>query len=442
MINVLWIEDFGGGEITATVDSLFKGTFGGNQPEKTIPKLSKQLEANGIFLRTNFQDGLNFIKKASHTVDLIILDIDLKTHGNGCELEPATLTTLKNHYDLENQDDEKQLNISLSQLKQCAGYHLYVELILNQQYPKDKIIFCSNHGENLASINSAFKSAMMEMPVIYKKSDSQVIEEVKAACFKNHYGTLRRAIIDGCEILQKKIANPDIQFNHLLKDENKRMSVSDLKNYLNLLASLLPLQEPSAEDKYNLYKLFIRTLSHEWERDLNFAKAGKNRELSAFMNIMKNSRNWITHSSIFDHVSEEDVAFLFICNMRAFFELSKNLEPFEHKLLQTLRGEDPLKSPNPLQLPKLKKGLLKQYRELSNNYRRYKYNIASFSDLLRDYQRKRLDSFPNELLNRLYQLFWFETSPGEIKTSSDSKELIYCRNIQLDSHCSRHLVTT
>jgi hypothetical protein len=103
--------------------------------------------------------------------------------------------------------------------------------------------------------------------------------------------------------------------------------------------------------------------------------------------------------------------------MRAFFSLNKNLEIYEQRLLLLFER-------NTLQLPKIKSGLLKQYKNLSNKAGN-PYNIISFSKMLKDYQLNHHSSSTGELLNGLYQLFWFETSPGKIKKSGSSDELIY-----------------
>lgn len=47
---------------------------------------------------------------------------------------------------------------------------------------------------------------------------------------------------------------------------------------------------------------------------------------------MKNVRNWAAHKNIFENLTEKEVAFLFLINMRSMFQLNAIL-PFEKALL-------------------------------------------------------------------------------------------------------------
>jgi len=455
MSNILWVEDFGGGEVITTVDDVLGGIIEtGNLPnEKRI--LRKVLENNGITLHINFQDATSFINEHLNTIDFVILDIDLDSHAKGKDVTqdcPETIKILKTYYDLTDTGDEAKLMDALSDLQKHAGFHLYVDLLFNHQYPREKILFCSNHGENLKTIQNAFKAAMMEMPPIYTKSDEKVKKLVRIRS-KSKYAILRRGIIDGCNAIQEKLEherqalissegnqgggkglealrglkesrqkqNKAIPFNNYI-DSAKQVSIQDMQNYLTILSELLPLQEPDQAEKSSKYKLFVRTLSHEWERKLIWRNIGQNKQLRAFVSIMKNTRNWGMHTSTFDHLSDEDVAFLFICNMRAMFDLSDDLELHEKKLLPFFKRMNISKT-------KLTEVMIKKYHWLSNEIPGSYYNVTSFPDLLYKYQRdERIDSSVPNLIQGLYQLFWFQTSPGVVRKSYN--QLTYSFNIE------------
>lgn len=99
------------------------------------------------------------------------------------------------------------------------------------------------------------------------------------------------------------------------------------------MENFLPLREP--DDKATCYKLFLRTLTHEWES----AKPDKIKGLAW---IMKSTRNWITHNSnLFNALDETMLAYLFIINMRVMFDFDKKLESCE-KILLNLFATDAL----------------------------------------------------------------------------------------------------
>lgn len=122
------------------------------------------------------------------------------------------------------------------------------------------VLFCSNHGENSLSTREAFKTAKIALPTIYEKSAPEVQAWVKT-CYENPYSRLRRGVIEGCQYV-KKLVDDKLYFNEYIK-KNERVKPEDILNYLDVIENFLPLREPI--NKTALYKLFIRTLSHEWE---------------------------------------------------------------------------------------------------------------------------------------------------------------------------------
>jgi len=451
--NILWVEDFGGGDVIATVDDVLGGIIKTENLPNEKRKLRKILKDKGITLQINFQDAASFIKESINTIDFVILDIDLDSHAKGKDVTkdcPETISILKKHYNLSDTGDEVKLMDALSDLQKHAGFHLYVDLVFNHQYPRDKILFCSNHGENLVTIQNAFKAAMMEMPKIHTKSDQKVKKLVRKGS-KSRYAILRRGVIDGCNAIKQHLENKHfiptgenqregkglgalkglqesfqeqnkaIPFNRYI-DRSKNVSIQDMQNYVKILAELLPLQEPNQAEKFNKYKLFVRTLSHEWERDIKWREIGSDKELRAFVSIMKNTRNWVMHSNTFDHLVEADLAFLFICNMRAMYDLGSEIEPYESKLFELFE---------PVNISKriLTDTMIKKYHWLSKKNPGSFYSIISFDEMLKKYQRGDGNRPVSDLIRGLYQLFWFKTSPGEVRKSKERKELTYSFNI-------------
>jgi len=74
-----------------------------------------------------------------------------------------------------------------------------------------------------------------------------------------------------------------------------------MRDYVEVLEKFLPLREPN--NKTSLYKLFIRTLTHEWE-------ASDPKKIKGLAWIMKNTRNWIAHNSnLFNALDEQMLAY-------------------------------------------------------------------------------------------------------------------------------------
>jgi|GEM_PF-1389821 len=179
---------------------------------------------------------------------------------------------------------------------------------------------------------------------------------------RNDYLVLRRGVIEGCGFLKSHIEKDEanIQFRDFIKIENQQPTIeiptADMGNYLDTLAQFLPLLKQS-DDPTIFYRLFLRTLVHEWEENIEAKwlkeKHGndlsKIRDIYTFAWLMKMTRNWVSHANLLEPLNPQFIAFLFLVNMRAMFKLPKTVQPYEHILLRCISPS----LPNPIILKEL-----------------------------------------------------------------------------------------
>jgi len=427
MSYFLWIEDFAsvtGGEDIA--DSVLGGII---DPAKLLgdkKALRRDLKSEGVFIELNFGDGLDFIQDKLADIDYIILDINLPAYP-GSEPKDNVLRLLEKWHGYKATDDgiidENTIVAAAKALQEIAGYHLYTELIFNLGFPKENILFCSNHGKDLESIVKAFNVAKIELPQIHKKEDKEAVQAWVKTCYENPYSRLRRGIIEGCEQV-KKLVDDKLYFNEYIK-KNEKIKPEDILNYLDVIENFLPLREPI--NKTALYKLFIRTLSHEWEA-ADSIRSDKNKKDAALAWVMRNTRHWITHNSnLFSELDEKIVAYLFMVNLRVMFNSDDhNLQGYE-RILLNLFSEDALteaefKTKNVNKLIPISKA----YLDINNivlNEKQHGISIQDafyFNELANNIQLSSSSLRNNKQLftKLLYQMFWLSTSNPYIDKSN------------------------
>jgi len=427
MSYFLWIEDFAsvtGGEDIA--DSVLGGII---DPAKLLgdkKALRRDLKSEGVFIELNFGDGLDFIQDKLADIDYIILDINLPAYP-GSEPKDNVLRLLEKWHGYKATDDgiidENTIVAAAKALQEIAGYHLYTELIFNLGFPKENILFCSNHGKDLESIVKAFNVAKIELPQIHKKEDKEAVQAWVKTCYENPYSRLRRGIIEGCEQV-KKLVDDKLYFNEYIK-KNEKIKPEDILNYLDVIENFLPLREPI--NKTALYKLFIRTLSHEWEA-ADSIRSDKNKKDAALAWVMRNTRHWITHNSnLFSELDEKMVAYLFMVNLRVMFNSDDhNLQGYE-RILLNLFSEDALteaefKTKNVNKLIPISKA----YLDINNivlNEKQHGISIQDafyFNELANNIQLSSSSLRNNKQLftKLLYQMFWLSTSNPYIDKSN------------------------
>lgn len=452
MTHFLWVEDFNASEtkrpeniVSSTVNSVFGSLLDSKELIKELAQEDVKdardfLEENGIFLKRNLLEALEFIRNPQELakVDFIILDVDMPLKGDKqkdinnyitslIELLKQELIEKYKKDNIKKTDDELEQE-ARDNLERTAGYQIYIDLVIELNFPKKHILFCSNHANYFEQLKQKFINANIKPPVspnpnkpFLEKEDKEFIEKWLIDK-RSDYFVLRRGIIEGCkklkDLLDKKEAT--ISFNNWLPSDN-RVNADEINDYLNILENFLPLRKP--DDEKVLYKLFIRTLSHEWE-----AVDPKKVTITGLPWIMKNVRNWITHNStLFNELNEQMVAYLFLVNMRIILNFDSNIQRYENVLLQ-LFNENALEEN--IFTSQIKNQLLpvsKVYLDLKNivlNERQDKTKKVQdgfhFNELANNLQQSNSTVKNDQQLfyKLLYQMFWLTTSNPFISTGN------------------------
>lgn len=407
--HFLWIEDFDGRDPVATA----KTVWGNLLNYDTISDkygMKDMIEKQGIFLELTFIRAMQFIRDPEKLaqIDYILLDIDLP-------IEQGQLADLD--------DILKRYENSREKLQELAGYEIYLELVINHGFPKNRIIFCSNHGNRLKSIETAFLQARipLDYPIYDKSGRTQNIQHwIKQRCEpQTDYEILRKGIFMGCQqVLDDISTQPDnIQFCEFIKNPNSNDIQLEIQDYLKTLQSLLPIRKSETKK----FKLFIRTLTHEWDEKANVDKIKNNKVKYTFGQIMKCVRNWTTHTKELDNLSEKQLAFLFMIAMRAMFKLPATVQNYEKLLLKLYGDTQSLPAPESIKgfLHQSYKNVLIHYNSLLQQNRKLakpaesisldKINFIALVRTMQLHDKTNSQSLDYKII--LYQMFWHGLSP-------------------------------
>jgi len=340
-MNILWIEDFGGGlpTGTGTLNSMFQDLMSfDNWDEDELSLLSKPSDLEKffkensalhcVFLCRHYFDYVEFKanNELTRKVDAVIIDIRL---DNNVDFD----LSIPN----DSQDKEK-FHIN-------AGFYIFNDLV-HLGFPAEKMCFMTGEKNSFSGFKKRCDDIYIPEVIGFEKGDAnfgKVRQWIKTR--QSDYVILRRGIIEGCSFLKAHIEKDEakIQFRDFIKIENQQPTIeiptADIGNYLDTLAQFFPIKQ--SDDPNILYRLFLRTLVHEWEEniDANSLKekyAGdlsKIRDIYTFAWLMKMTRNWVSHANLLEPLNPEMIAFLFLVNMRAMFKLPKAIQPYEHILL-------------------------------------------------------------------------------------------------------------
>jgi hypothetical protein len=430
MSHFLWVEDFGGTTPRDTTINI----FGELLPHKDIPETKQEvkelLRKQGILVEFSFLGGLYFIRNQLSQVDYIILDIRLDVKSKSKDENQWLPKILQDFYGYEPNDDktidENSHLVANDKLFRVAGYQLYVELVMEHGFPKEHILFCSDHANEQEEHRNAFKQAKIEFPKLYSKDDKDEVQTWVREHRENPYSKLRRGIINGCQYIQSLLKDKTeaaIQFDEFMKADNERtITVPDMQDYLETLQNILPLRQPIHPQR--LYKLFIRSLAHEWDAaypdylpkcykdDKDCVKV--RRVKSTFGWMMKHARNWAAHTTELDQLAEPEVAFLFMVAMRAMFKLSEFTEYYENMLLNLFDKTDSAIMKDEIGTTSMntKLPLSRTYLEVKNHILQSKTEDALYFNIMLNNLINNQVKF--DYVTGLFQMFWHGLSPARL----------------------------
>jgi hypothetical protein len=340
MSSILWVEDFEDDQFRQFSHAIFGRAL--NLPVDEFPQelneLRDFLALHQITLATSYAEAARFIKERLDDFDHIVLDIDLNLLGEDIGQDMPLVEPILTRWHGYNSTDENEDSYEAARIKmkKVAGYHLFIELVLNRGFLREKILFCSNHADKLVSINQSFEPAKIEAPEIWTKSDVRVAEWVKF-CRDEKYPKLRRWIILACNELLRR--NPIVEFTMpgLMRSSDQLFQENG-----NDLLAVLPLLLPnlcSTKTKPVIFRAFIRTLTQYWEgKMIDFEKVKNQPFEKAISNTLVAVRNWTSHNpNALSQLTEEDIAFFFLITLRVSFKLNSiDLEKFEAVLLKLI----------------------------------------------------------------------------------------------------------
>jgi hypothetical protein len=408
-MNILWIEDFGGGfpTGTGTLNSMFQDLISfDNWDEDELSLLSKPSDLENfckensalhcVFLCHHYFDYVEFRAKneLAKRIDAVIIDIRL---DNNVDFDLP----------IPNDSQEKEkFHIN-------AGFYIFNDLV-HLGFPAEMMCFMTGEQSSFSDFKKQCDDIYIPQVVGFEKGDDnfgKLRQWIKER--ESDYAILRRGVIEGCRYL--KVLKESLRFCKFSKND-KKLAFLDGDDYLDVLENFLPLREPS--NKAPLYKLFIRTLAHEWEESVEPKKIDDDQTTFAFSWVMKMTRNWMAHNStaIFNNLKEQDVAYLFICNMRAIFDLGNEAKAYEKNLFFLFNKSEESEAFKESELiVKEKRIPLVRHYDSYHNENTKKIQVHNILHDLQNDKAKLKEKGDEFFITGLYHSFWFLTSEHDDK---------------------------
>ena len=349
-MKILWIDDFNRATTNLkrigfvseslgtyvnkkTREALDRLAASANHEPERLQKVLRQ-NPNPIYWYDGFVNGLQAIIEDT-PFDFIILDADLPIDDNllQSELNKASPKTQ------EAINQFRQNNVfPLSSSE--AGFTLYFYLI-EQGFPRDKMVFLSAHVDKAEEIKKAFVSAKATPPNIFDKTNEKDIKRfltILNTLSKDKYVTLRRGILD---VLTEIERDETIQLTPSFEDHVDKL------NFINGLKILLKTahNEPLDDEGRYFYLTLCDYLTKHFEvfsfGELRAAKRNYRKLKESDHNPVESetsqaymipvdyaipillTRNWVAHglmNNIESQLLIPDISFIFISTMRCLFD--------------------------------------------------------------------------------------------------------------------------
>ncbi|MFW5450819.1 MAG: hypothetical protein ACKE9I_04390 [Methylophagaceae bacterium] len=367
MSAILWIED-SDEDLPRLTHNLFSIAFNGENLEfQSLRKTKSFLYTRQVFILRTFLDAYDVILRTNglNDYDYVVLDIDLQVYDDDFSEDSITklLELLSRWYGYNHTDfHEEDFIECCNALRPIAGYQLFICLVILKNFPIERVLFFSAHGDVLENLKGAFETAKIAIPKVYSKKEEDIPEVAKwiDEKYNNPYSMLRRNVINAISDIKRLIDVSDksnIRFS--------QMHGSLITDYLETLPKVLPFSVNDFEDQDGVIGNFTRMLSQYWESvsysDIT-GQVDKNEVcIKYFSQILKEIRNWTSHDDRARmNVNAQLASILFIINMRAMFIFpTKKTQEYEKRFLRSFGFNDGFPS-----MPRLASDLKKSWKLL------------------------------------------------------------------------------
>jgi len=400
----------------------------GSKGENLFKKFGDIETPNDFLKEAGFHLYLELIKQGFENNRIIFLTGNTDTNNIS-----ALQSQFQEAYDAQDKDEIDNILNEVRKILDKGKYDKMTELVNNgeihevnkfwleiarEHEPSDK-----DKLDTYPKFKKRFELSRLPMPTSINKNDVDQfhnwLEKRLTRKFLHYfeYITLRRGIIEGCNLLIHKIdegelTEKDIIFNNTTENE---ITIQQVKDKLEKIKNLLPLNMPKeGNKKENLFAMFLKEISADWEMSKGyFLKEKLVSHFSQRENIeylfknfcqdqMKILRNWTAHNQLPLHLTEKDVAFFFMIAMRGLFDLridTKFVDEYE-KILSSVFDEQSWEN------EKIKKQLAKSYCDLRKIYSpNQSPSRNEFSNVLREVWKQNNFS-KNNSIKYFYQNFW------------------------------------
>ncbi|MDP3330393.1 MAG: hypothetical protein Q8S55_00115, partial [Methylococcaceae bacterium] len=234
-MNILWIEDFGGLQAGKNIlNQMFGNLLSFDAWDndlfslKTKPSdlnefCTQQKSLHTIYLCRNYFDYEEF--KENHAIlneiDAIIIDVRL---DNG------------EHVDLDK--DIPEYYTDKRKFHENGGFYIFNDLI-HLGIPAEIMCFMTAETSTVKGFENKCTEIYMPKVTVFEKIDADYIKlRDWLTAQQSSYAILRRGIIEACHSLKNFInAENKLLFNSFIEESEKKISLEDSHNYLDVLAN-------------------------------------------------------------------------------------------------------------------------------------------------------------------------------------------------------------
>lgn len=403
MSRFLWVEDFSGGDARPITQSLWGSVINEADICESPEELEVKLLSYGIILKRSLSDALDVINDRSNLsfIDYVIIDVNLPI-SNSSKISDTSRSVINQLIELCGNNQ--------SELVMTAGYHVYIQLVLNQSFPMNHVIIVSDHINELKTLYECFRAAKIPIVETFDKKDNKRVKEANtwiASRYNEKYYRLRTGIQLAVDYVANNIKNDNkyIIINNNIINKYDNIDNDEVICNIDTIRSIMPLQRAHE----NVYFVLLCNIVRLFDK-VSFPAEKQYGSTYTYSMICKTCRNWTAHHVINSRtlISESDIAYLLIMCFRSMFDLSKDkTEPYENYLLRLINHDLSINEKyERLDKNEMRTILCESYKKIHSYCVDNKINCdnSSYYSMIKSIGEKNKTNF--NYIEHLYKMFW------------------------------------